>query len=54
MQPPCSFGGSGISGNLAILTQRLDWTNGAVAVTNAGMDEVRATVPTNTPIESML
>jgi hypothetical protein len=36
---------------LAFLTQRFDWTDGRIAVTNAEMDEIWAMVPNNTPIE---
>ncbi|OCO99827.1 MULTISPECIES: L,D-transpeptidase family protein [unclassified Ensifer] len=38
-------------GWLAFLTQRFDWTNGCIAVTNAEMDEIWTMVPNNTPIE---
>ncbi len=38
-------------GWLAFLTQRFDWTNGCIAVTNAEMEEIWAMVPNNTPIE---
>ncbi|MBK5564861.1 L,D-transpeptidase family protein [Ensifer sp. 2YAB10] len=38
-------------GWLAFLTQRYDWTNGCIAVTNAEMEEIWAMVPNNTPIE---
>lgn len=38
-------------GRLAFLTQRFDWTNGCIVVTNAEMEEVRTMVPNNTPIE---
>ena len=38
-------------GWLAFLTQRFDWTNGCIAVTNAQMDEIWTMVPNNTPIE---
>ncbi|MEI3850120.1 MULTISPECIES: L,D-transpeptidase family protein [Ensifer] len=38
-------------GWLAFLTQRFDWTNGCIAVTNAEMEEIWTMVPNNTPIE---
>lgn len=38
-------------GWLAFLTQRFDWTDGCIAVTNTEMDEIWAMVPNNTLIE---
>ncbi|MDQ0422923.1 murein L,D-transpeptidase YafK [Peteryoungia aggregata LMG 23059] len=38
-------------GWLAFLTQRFDWTDGCIAVTNADMDIIWNTVPDGTPIE---
>jgi murein L,D-transpeptidase YafK len=40
-------------GWLAFLTQRFDWTDGCIAVTNADMDEIWALVRNGTPIELM-
>lgn len=38
-------------GWLAYLTQRFDWTDGCIAVTNADMDIIWNSVPDGTPIE---
>ena len=38
-------------GALAVDTQKLDWTEGCIAVTNAEMDEIMAAVKLGTPIE---
>lgn len=38
-------------GAFAIDTQKLDWTEGCIAVTNAEMDEIMAAVKLGTPIE---
>lgn len=38
-------------GWLAFLTQRFDWTDGCIAVTNAEMDIIWNSVPDGTPIE---
>lgn len=38
-------------GGLAWLTQRFNWTDGCIAVTNAEMDEIWARVAAGTPIE---
>jgi murein L,D-transpeptidase YafK len=38
-------------GWLAFLTQRFDWTDGCIAVTNADMDIIWNSVPNGTPIE---
>lgn len=38
-------------GWLAFLTQKFDWTDGCIAVTNAEMDEIWDMVPNNTAIE---
>ncbi|RKE85816.1 L,D-transpeptidase-like protein [Rhizobium sp. AG855] len=38
-------------GWLAYLTQRFDWTDGCIAVTNADMDIIWNSVPNGTPIE---
>lgn len=45
------YGQPNYFGWLAFLTQRFDWTNGCIAVTNAEMEEIWAMVPNNTPIE---
>ena len=38
-------------GAFAVDTQKLDWTEGCIAVTNAEMDEIMAAVKLGTPIE---
>ena len=38
-------------GWLSFITQRFDWTDGCIAVTNSEMDEIWKSVPANTPIE---
>jgi murein L,D-transpeptidase YafK len=38
-------------GWLAYITQRFNWTDGCIAVTNGEMDEIWNSVPANTPIE---
>jgi len=38
-------------GWLSFITQRFNWTDGCVAVTNSEMDEIWNLVPVNTPIE---
>ena len=38
-------------GHLAAITQQRDWTDGCIAVTNDGMDEIMALVAIDTPIE---
>lgn len=38
-------------GWLSLITQRFNWTDGCIAVTNSEMDEIWARVPTGTPIE---
>ena len=38
-------------GQLAVITQRLDWTEGCIAVTNDEMDEIMAAVKVGTTIE---
>ena len=38
-------------GTFAVDTQKLDWTEGCIAVTNAEMDEIMAAVKLGTPIE---
>ena len=37
-------------GWLSFITQRFNWTDGCIAVTNSEMDEIWAAVPVNTPI----
>lgn len=37
-------------GWLAFITQRFNWTNGCIAVTNKEMDEIWNLVEVNTPI----
>ncbi len=38
-------------GWLSFITQRFDWTDGCIAVTNGEMDEIWDAVPVDTPIE---
>lgn len=38
-------------GWLSFVTQRFDWTDGCIAVTNSEMDEIWDSLPVNTPIE---
>ncbi len=38
-------------GWLSFITQRFNWTDGCIAVTNSEMDEIWNLVPENTPIE---
>lgn len=38
-------------GWLSFITQRFNWTDGCIAVTNSEMDEIWDSVPVNTPIE---
>lgn len=38
-------------GWLSIITQRFNWTDGCIAVTNAEMDEIWDSIAVNTPIE---
>lgn len=38
-------------GWLSFITQRFNWTDGCIAVTNGEMDEIWDSVPVNTPIE---
>jgi murein L,D-transpeptidase YafK len=38
-------------GWLSFITQRFNWTDGCIAVTNGDMDEIWDMVPANTPIE---
>ena len=38
-------------GWLSFITQRFNWTDGCIAVTNGEMDEIWEQVPLNTPIE---
>ena len=38
-------------GWLSFITQRFNWTDGCIAVTNAEMDEIWNSVAANTPIE---
>jgi murein L,D-transpeptidase YafK len=38
-------------GWLSFITQRFNWTDGCIAVTNSDMDEIWQRVPVNTPIE---
>ena len=38
-------------GWLSFITQRFNWTDGCIAVTNSEMDEMWEAVPVNTPIE---
>ncbi len=38
-------------GWLSFITQRFNWTDGCIAVTNVEMDEIWDSVPVNTPIE---
>ena len=38
-------------GWLSFITQRFNWTDGCIAVTNSEMDEIWNSVPANTPIE---
>ncbi len=38
-------------GWLSFVTQRFNWTDGCIAVTNREMDEIWDAVPVNTPIE---
>lgn len=38
-------------GWLSFITQRFNWTDGCIAVTNSEMDEIWEAVPVNTPIE---
>lgn len=38
-------------GWLSVITQRFNWTDGCIAVTNSEMDEIWQMVPVNTPIE---
>ncbi len=38
-------------GWLSFVTQRFNWTDGCIAVTNSDMDEIWKSVPANTPIE---
>jgi len=38
-------------GWLSFITQRFNWTDGCIAVTNSQMDEIWDSVPANTPIE---
>ena len=37
-------------GWLSLITQRFNWTDGCIAVTNSEMDEIWDSVPVNTPI----
>ena len=38
-------------GWLSFITQRFNWTDGCIAVTNSEIDEIWNSVPVNTPIE---
>jgi len=38
-------------GWLSLITQRFNWTNGCIAVTNSDMDEIWDSVSANTPID---
>ena len=38
-------------GWLSLITQRFNWTDGCIAVTNSEMDKIWESVPVNTPIQ---